>query len=503
MREKQIRFACNVIFFLLVASFATPRAFASSPDRIVLERFPHLRDHSRVANRCVTCHGRQFQDVSASIHGKAGLLKNLPDGSLCLTCHEVNHFVQDPAKIQNYQLDPLQTIPKDVACMRCHGDAVLANAFQFPQHVPTEFEKSIHYRKAILGDKKAPLCFDCHGAHSILRVEDPRSPVHEAQRVKICAKCHAGANETFASTFDHTPIRPDTKPLEYWVITLFKILTLGTFMALGLYLLLEVLTTIREKLLSPRTPKKPNTNETSGPVAAHAARTGLEPGDYVERMPFQLRLQHFLMLASVITCVVTGWPLLSPEASVSQSLIRFLGGARSVAIIHRTAGFIMMGDFLYHLVYLYLRFRVGGRLHPMTPMPRDVRDLAAMIFYFFGLRPKKPELGEFAFHEKFDYWAVFWGVAMMGGSGLVLTFPTLTAHLLPGISIRLASIIHSDEALLAATVLFIWHFYNVHLKPGIFPMNWAWLTGRMRKDLYEHEHLEHVKKLRQDGKWRE
>lgn len=459
-------------------------------DSAIISHFENIVDHSRIAGKCLNCHPNQFRDVSSSIHGKAGLLKTLPEGSLCLTCHEMNHIVKDPLKIQNFQLETFSNVPHELACMRCHADATVAKAFGFPPHVPSEYEQSIHYRKAAIGEAKAPLCFDCHGAHNIVRVENPSSPVHEAQRVKVCAQCHPGANATFASVFDHTPIGPEEKPLEYWVIVIFKILTLGTFMALGLFILLDVMATIRQAIM----PKSKRPHE-------HAKKEG--PQQFVERLPFHLRLQHFLMLSSVITLVITAWPLLSPESSVSQALTRMLGGAHMLAMIHRTAGFIMIGDFIYHVVFLYLRFRAGGRFHPMTPMPKDIFDLKDMIFFFFGLRDKRPDFDQFAFHEKFDYWAVFWGVAMMGGSGLVLTFPTVTAHLLPGWAIKLSNIIHADEALLAAMVLFIWHFYNVHLKPGIFPMNWAWLTGRMKKDLYEHEHAGHVEKLRKQGKWKD
>ena len=96
---------------------------------------------------------------------------------------------------------------------------------------------------------------------------------------------------------------------------------------------------------------------------------------------------------------------------------------------------------------------------------------------------------------------MFWGVAMMGVTGLVLMFPTIITRIFPSLAVKMSLIIHADEALLAATVLFIWHFYNVHLKPGIFPMNWSWLTGRMRSDIYEEEHAAHAKKLKEKGEW--
>jgi len=452
-------------------------------DRAILKQFDHLQDHSRIASKCAACHQSQVKEVGMSVHGKAGLLKSFPEGTLCLTCHEVNHIVRDPVKSANFQLDQFTKIPEDIPCMRCHGDVTITSAYKLAQHVPSRFEESLHYRKAMLGDRQAPLCSACHTNHAVLRTEDPSSPVHISHRDKLCAKCHPGANANFASVFDHTPITMAQKPLEYIVIALFKALTLGTFMALGLFILLDVISTIRASVWSRgRHPVKKSTQ-------------------YIIRLPDHIRLQHFLMLGSVITLCLTAWPLLAPDAPITKSLVGIVGGVRVVAIIHRIAGFVMIGDFIYHVVYLGILFKRGGRVHPMVPVPKDLIDLWHMIQFFFGLRETRPEFNQFAFHEKFDYWAVFWGVAMMGGSGVVLTFPVWTAKVLPGWAISISNIVHADEALLAGIVLFIWHFYNVHLKPGIFPMNWAWITGRMRKDIYEHEHGGHVKQLKREGKW--
>ena len=92
---------------------------------------------------------------------------------------------------------------------------------------------------------------------------------------------------------------------------------------------------------------------------------------------------------------------------------------------------------------------------------------------------------------------------MMGFSGLMLMFPTVVTRVLPSWSVSLSEIIHADESLLAGVVLIIWHFYNVHFKPGIFPMNWAWLSGKMPKHHYEEEHAAHVEELKKEGKWKE
>ncbi len=94
--------------------------------------------------------------------------------------------------------------------------------------------------------------------------------------------------------------------------------------------------------------------------------------------------------------------------------------------------------------------------------------------------------------EKFDYWAVYWGIVIMVGSGLLLWSPAVAMRHLPKYILDIAHIVHSDEALLAATAIIVWHFYNTHLNPECFPMNWAWLTGRISKErLLEHHPVEY------------
>jgi cytochrome b subunit of formate dehydrogenase len=103
--------------------------------------------------------------------------------------------------------------------------------------------------------------------------------------------------------------------------------------------------------------------------------------------------------------------------------------------------------------------------------------------------------------EKFDYWAVYWGIVIMVGSGLLLWSPELAMRYLPKYALDIAQAVHSDEALLAAAAIIIWHFYNVHFNPECFPMNWAWLTGRIsRKRMRKHHPLEYERLLGGGGK---
>jgi hypothetical protein len=105
-----------------------------------------------------------------------------------------------------------------------------------------------------------------------------------------------------------------------------------------------------------------------------------------------------------------------------------------------------------------------------------------MIKWFFGKGPR-PQFDRYTYWEKFDYWAVFWGMFIIGGSGFMLWFPMFFSQFLPGWVFNIAMIVHGEEALLAVGFIFTIHFFNGHLRPEKFPMDLVIFTGR----LPEHE----------------
>jgi cytochrome b subunit of formate dehydrogenase len=126
----------------------------------------------------------------------------------------------------------------------------------------------------------------------------------------------------------------------------------------------------------------------------------------------------------------------------------------------------------------------------MLPSKKDFKDLFQHIAYFLG-KGEPPQFGRFTYWEKFDYWAVFWGIAFIGSSGLVLWFPEFFSRFLPGIFFNIAYTIHSDEALLAAGFIFIVHLYNAHLRAHVFPIDKSIFTGKIEaKEIMERHPLE-------------
>ncbi len=130
---------------------------------------------------------------------------------------------------------------------------------------------------------------------------------------------------------------------------------------------------------------------------------------------------------------------------------------------------------------------------------QDIRDFIGTVKWFMGRGPR-PLYGRWTYWEKFDYMAVFWGVAVIGLSGLILWFPEIFTSVLPGWMINVAQIIHSDEALLAVGFIFTIHFFNTHLRPESFPMDTVIFTGHVPLEEYKADRPREFAELEESGK---
>ena len=130
---------------------------------------------------------------------------------------------------------------------------------------------------------------------------------------------------------------------------------------------------------------------------------------------------------------------------------------------------------------------------------QDLRDFIATIKWFIGKGPR-PTYGRWTYWEKFDYMAVFWGVAVIGFSGLMLWLPETFSSIFPGWFINVAQIIHSDEALLAVGFIFTIHFFNTHFRPEAFPMDTVIFTGHVPMDEFIKDRPREYEELEKSGK---
>lgn len=198
------------------------------------------------------------------------------------------------------------------------------------------------------------------------------------------------------------------------------------------------------------------------------------------------RALHVLMILSFLTLAMTGMTLKFSYTRWAAAMSRVLGGFETAGNLHRFAAIVMFAVFLTHVTDLVRRshteFGSWRNLlfgpDTMLPTRKDIQDFWGSVKWFLHLGPR-PQYGRWTYWEKFDYFAVFWGIAVIGSTGLTLWFPELFTRFLPGWSINVATIIHSDEALLATGFIFTVHFFNTHLRPERFPMDLVVFTGRM------------------------
>lgn len=239
--------------------------------------------------------------------------------------------------------------------------------------------------------------------------------------------------------------------------------------------------------VAERSPRRPSAG--GGPASVRASQPAPEP-ERIVRFDRHQRLQHVLMLSAFTVCAVSGLPQKFPDVGASRWWVELLGGIENVRDIHHWAAYLMLADCVYHVLYLVFRVGVQRRLDVlrMIPTPKDIDDAANMFLYYLGARAEKPKFDRFTYLEKFDYWAVFWGIAVIGGSGLILLFPVTATGILPGHILPTAHAVHSDEAMLAVGWIVIAHIFYVHLSPRVFPFNTSIFTGRLRGEHYEEEH---------------
>jgi cytochrome b subunit of formate dehydrogenase len=216
------------------------------------------------------------------------------------------------------------------------------------------------------------------------------------------------------------------------------------------------------------------------------------------------RSLHGALMLSFLGLAFTGLPLVMSKHATWAARIWMFGDARLAAIAHRTFAVILILPFAVHLSRIFRRILVEkdyGVLwgpHSMVPQPRDVKEMIGHIAWFVG-KGERPKFERFTYWEKFDYWAVFWGMGIIGGSGLLLWFPKLFAHLVPGWAFNIAAVIHGEEALLAVGFIFTVHFFNGHLRPEKFPMDTVIFTGSVSHEELEDERPGEYERLVDEG----
>jgi cytochrome b subunit of formate dehydrogenase len=235
---------------------------------------------------------------------------------------------------------------------------------------------------------------------------------------------------------------------------------------------------------------------------------------YFFRFTLHQRLQHAMLAGLVLILVMTGMPLKFHDTFWAQFVYRILGGIHVAPLVHRVAGVCMILFFIYHISYMihmlyrqYLAVPDKERSRspllllkvlleqPLMPTVRDLKEIIGLIKYYLFITDVRPSGGKWTWKDKFDYWAPFWGIPVLGITGMMMWGQEHTTRVLPGEILNYALIAHSDEALLAALFLLIWHMYNVHFSATVFPMGSAFLTGYLSERIMVEEHYDYYVEL--------
>jgi cytochrome b subunit of formate dehydrogenase len=426
-----------------------------------------------VPNVCGKCHAKEREQYATSVHGNAVLNDKNPVAAICSDCH-TTHDVEDPGKDATKLV-----ITKN--CGGCHAESLKS------------YTETYHGQVNTLGYAHTAKCFDCHGSHGIQRVTDPKSSMHPDNRVRTCQKCHAQATKGFATFEPHGTSHDFARYPFIWLASKFMLqLLAGTFAFFWTHTALWFYREYKD-----RQARKTRPHVMTGELPEYK-------GKYYQRFPLIWRIGHLTFALSLMILTLTGMSVFYADTNWAPVVMGFLGGPKTAAIIHRVCAVIFATVFIIQLIYFALRIGRNWKTfdwfgpNSLVPRLQDLWDIVAMFKWFFGLGPR-PVFDRWTYWEKFDYWAPFWGVTIIGSTGLMLWMPNLTASVLPGWIFNIAMIFHGEEALLAALFLFTVHFFNNHFRPDKFPLDVVMFTGAMPLEEFRHEHTVEYNRLVASG----
>lgn len=213
-----------------------------------------------------------------------------------------------------------------------------------------------------------------------------------------------------------------------------------------------------------------------------------------QRFDAHQRFQHLLLALSVLMLIITGFPIKYGHTGWAPYIIGLFGGFKNMFYVHLVFAVLMLISALYHIIWLCGTFIKRGPVWSMMPSPKDFRDAFDHAKFLLGLTKKAPQFGRYTYLEKFEYFAVVWGVIVMGLSGLILWFPRLFPFL-PRWAFDVARVVHTNEAFVAMLAIFIGHFFAAHFNPKVFPTSRVWIDGTISKHHLKEEHPLEYKQL--------
>lgn len=230
-------------------------------------------------------------------------------------------------------------------------------------------------------------------------------------------------------------------------------------------------------------------------LTTNPEQTKAELPDSYPRFRLGSRIEHFFLMLSFTVLAITGLPQMFATTAWAQTIVRWMGGITTVRAIHHTAAVVLVLVSVSGIFAFAYRIFVRGERSPMFPNLKDVTDAIFTVSYNLGIRNEPPKMAKFNFGEKFEYWAVIWGTAVMVITGFIMWNPIAFTSFFPGELIPIAKTAHGWEAVLAVTAIIVWHMYNVHIKH----FNRSIFTGEQSREQMEEEHALELERLDAGG----
>jgi formate dehydrogenase gamma subunit len=215
------------------------------------------------------------------------------------------------------------------------------------------------------------------------------------------------------------------------------------------------------------------------------------------------RAEHFAIMVVFILLCLTGLPQKFFEQGWARGTIELVGGVERARWIHRASGLLFAALTIGHLVGAAWLVATRRARLSLVPERKDFTDAIATLKYYLGMAQTQPRFDRFDYRQKFEYWGMVLGSLVVIGTGIVLMWPVMAARYLPGQLIPVSKVAHSNEGLMAFLVIIVWHIYNAHLSPDVFPFDSSIFTGRVSVERMRHEHPLEYERLMKDEPGRE
>lgn len=221
----------------------------------------------------------------------------------------------------------------------------------------------------------------------------------------------------------------------------------------------------------------------------HAPHTlpGSPGEEQVERFNRTFKIQHYLVVISFTLAGIIGLLQAFPDWTPANNfLLNIWGGLDIKRNFHHYFAYVLDFTVFYFIFYMAYKFFIKKeKMRAMLPKFKDIVDMIHVNLYIIGFEKDEPDYERYTFGQKIDFFIILFGIPTLSLTGLAMHYTWISEHVIGGLGIALAAVIHRSVALFLTWFIITVHYYYAHLSPGLFPVNTVILTGKMPKSRYK------------------